>query len=78
MKDQIHVTLADRETADTIKSTCSQENGLTFRDLTLDFNRIPGDPMEPQGATEIFVSKCSPDVILHMESFDFVLVYLSY
>lgn len=70
LKDQVHVTLADRMTADTIKS--SQENDLTCRDLTLDFSRIPGDPMEPQGATEIFVSKCSPDVILHMESFDFV------
>lgn len=74
MKDQIHVTIADREIDDSLKSNLDTYS-LKSRDLPLDINRIPGDPMEPQHVNEIFTAKCSANVVLHMEAFDFMLVY---
>lgn len=71
LKDQIHVTIADREIDDSLKSNLDTYS-LLCRDLPLDINRIPGDPMEPQHVNELFIAKCSANVVLHMEAFDFV------
>lgn len=67
------MTLADQDNMEDVKQNC-ELNGLSFKKLPLDFDRIPGDPMEAQASNEVHTCKCVPQVLLHMESFDFVYV----
>ncbi|XP_033730706.1 TRMT1-like protein [Pecten maximus] len=71
LKNLIHVTIAEKEHISDVQSNC-ERNRISDKTLPLDMSRVPGDPIEAQGDSEVHTCKCTAPVLLHMEAFDFV------
>ncbi|XP_012941753.1 TRMT1-like protein [Aplysia californica] len=71
--DEVRVTLSDHSDVSLLTAN-AEENSLTTRKFCLDGCRVPGDPTDKQGTSEVHVCQADAKAVMMMETFQYIYI----
>ncbi|XP_061169609.1 TRMT1-like protein [Saccostrea echinata] len=70
---KLNVLIAQNKAVDAIKRNC-QASDFLWSEFNFSFERQPGDVELKQKDDEVHICQCQPNVLLHLEAFDFIFL----